>query len=221
MYVYKANPLEQSPNHHQIKIRSINLTESHQTNQSKTMEYEFDADNFPENFDWRLLGAVTPVRNQTSCGACWAIATVGAVEGALFVHSGRKELARLSEQALIDCSWEYGNDGCNGGFSFAGFKWIMKNGGIPTEESYGKYKGKKDTCHVNEPGVVMKAPIVGWIRVRNEDPYEMKRALLKYGPIAVSMHATRRFKHYIANSSNEVFFDTKWYAFVLFNKKNI
>ncbi|XP_026316532.1 counting factor associated protein D [Hyposmocoma kahamanoa] len=58
----------------------------------------------PPEFDWRLIGAVTPVKDQSVCGSCWSFGTVGAVEGALFLHNGG-HLVRLSQQALIDCSW--------------------------------------------------------------------------------------------------------------------
>ena len=48
-----------------------------------------------------------------------------------------KNLKAFSEQSLIDCSWGYGNNGCNGGESERAYKWIIENGCIPTEESYG------------------------------------------------------------------------------------
>ncbi|KPJ08621.1 Cysteine proteinase 2 [Papilio machaon] len=96
----------------------------------------------PPEFDWRLFGAVTPVKDQSVCGSCWSFGTVGAVEGALFLHNGG-HLVRLSQQTLIDCSWGYGNNGCDGGEDFRAYQWIMKHG-LPTEEDYGDYLGQID-----------------------------------------------------------------------------
>lgn len=43
----------------------------------------------------------------------------------------------MSEQALVDCSWGYGNNGCGGGESERAYKWIIDNGCLPIGVTYG------------------------------------------------------------------------------------
>ena len=89
--------------------------------------------------DWRLYGAVTPVKDQASCGSCWSFGSVGTLEGTNYLQTGN--LVRFSQQALVDCSWGFGNNGCDGGEDFRVYEFMMKHGGIPTENSYGPYLG--------------------------------------------------------------------------------
>lgn len=159
----------------------------------------------PDHLDWRLFGAVTPVKDQAVCGSCWSFGVTGAIEAALFLHNGGN-LIRLSEQALVDCSWGYGNNGCNGGQEFQAYEWIQNNGGIPTEESYGNYKGQDGFCHSKNSNVTLVAPITSWINVTN-NANALKLALFKHGPINVAIDASHKSFHFY---SNGIYFEPKW-----------
>ena len=39
--------------------------------------------------------------------------------------------------------------------SYRAFEWMVKHGGIPTDESYGTYMGIDARCHYNSTGVDM------------------------------------------------------------------
>ncbi|CAL9119282.1 unnamed protein product [Musa textilis] len=54
------------------------------------------------SLDWRDEGVVTPVKNQGSCGACWAFSAVAAMESINAIING--DLISLSEQQLIACN---------------------------------------------------------------------------------------------------------------------
>ena len=58
-------------------------------------------------------GGCTPVRNQASCGDCWAFATAGVFENLLALSNNASY--DLSEQYLTSCNSE--GWGCNGGFA--------------------------------------------------------------------------------------------------------
>ena len=52
------------------------------------------------------------------------------------------------------------------------YQWMMKHGGIPTEESYGPYLGQDGYCHVNQSEVGLK--IKGWVNVTSGDVEALK-----------------------------------------------
>jgi C1A family cysteine protease len=52
-----------------------------------------------------LLGLVTSVKNQMSCGSCAAFAITGAHETCMLAGGARFNGLDLSEQYLIDCGY--------------------------------------------------------------------------------------------------------------------
>ena len=66
----------------------------------------------PTSFDWRDYNGCTPIRNQGSCGSCWAFSTVGALECNIKIKDGISK--DLSEQWLVSCNSD-GYD-CGGGW---------------------------------------------------------------------------------------------------------
>lgn len=100
----------------------------------------------PSSVDWRKEGAVTKVKDQGTCGACWSFAATGAIEGINKIFAG--SLVSLSEQELIDCDRSF-NEGCDGGLMDYAYEFVEQNHGIDTEDDY-PYLGRQRTCNRNK-----------------------------------------------------------------------
>jgi C1A family cysteine protease len=110
----------------------------------------------PAEVDHVAAGAVTAVKNQGSCGSCWAFSTVGAIESAYKLKHG--DLKTFSEQEIVSCDIGGDDLGCNGGWMDSAFEWVKSNGGITTSDAYpytsgtgGKTGTCKTTGYENDP----------------------------------------------------------------------
>ncbi len=57
------------------------------------------------------------------------------------IKNSKKEVTDYSEQNLMDCTVDYGNQGCDGGLMSHAFQYIIDNGGIIPADKY-SYIGK-------------------------------------------------------------------------------
>ena len=89
---------------------------------SKASEYKVGRSltTLPDSIDWRTQGYVTPMKDQGSCGSCWAYACNAVLESAWYIKNGIS--LDLSEQQLVDCSTS--NWGCNGGWMDNGRNYL-------------------------------------------------------------------------------------------------
>ncbi|XP_020490360.1 cathepsin S [Labrus bergylta] len=139
----------------------------------------------PQSVDWRDKGLVTDVKNQGLCGSCWAFSAVGALEGQLKKTTGILE--SLSPQNLVDCSMNYGNLGCNGGFMSNAFHYVMSQG-IASDSAY-PYVGRHGQCKCYPKH--RAANCSGYVFLPKGDEFALKEAVAVIGPIAVAIDASR------------------------------
>ncbi|CAH1773564.1 unnamed protein product [Owenia fusiformis] len=156
---------------------------------------QYNLRDLPESVDWRLYGAVTPVKDQAVCGSCWSFGTTGTLEGQWFLKTGN--LVRLSQQQLMDCSWGEGNNACDGGEDFRAYSYMMKNGGLATEDDYGPYMGQDGMCRSRN--VTSTVKVTNYVNVTSGDEAALKMAIAKHGPISVAIDASHKSLSFYAN----------------------
>jgi C1A family cysteine protease len=120
---------------------TLEVDKSKRVGQSEPME---NLKQLPDNFDWRLHGAVSPVKNQGQCGSCWAFSSAGGLEGAYAAKYGK--MYDLSPQHLVDC--EPKSHGCNGGLMNYAFEYWIEHGTI-LEQDY-PYRGIDQECQQDQ-----------------------------------------------------------------------
>jgi len=143
------------------------------------------------SIDWRTKGVVTPVKNQGSCGSCWAFGTTGAVESHWAISTGK--LLSLSEQQLVDCAGAFSNMGCNGGLPSQAFEYIKHTGGIELGTDY-VYTGRDGSCRFNVAKVA--ARVTGEVNITEGAESELFDAVTNSGPVAIAFQVVSDFQSY-------------------------
>jgi C1A family cysteine protease len=147
----------------------------------------------PATVDWVSAGAVTPVKDQGSCGSCWSFATTGSLEGAYYLKYNK--LDSFSEQNLVDC--DKLDQGCNGGWMTRAYTWIKHNGGICTEADYPytSGNGKEGTCGDVTCTPVKEVTPTSYTEVTPESVTDLESAVAQQ-PVAIAVAVNQNFQFY-------------------------
>ncbi|KAM8939461.1 acid-sensing ion channel 5-like [Pelodytes ibericus] len=162
-------------------IRNYNFVKPSTSSQVKNSTLR---KSLPLRFDWRNKNVVMPVKNQMTCGACWAFSVVGAVESAYAIKGHQPQ--DLSVQQVIDCS--YMNSGCNGGSTVGAFIWLNQTQVKLVRATEYAYKAESQACHyfpLTEIGVSIKGYEEHYFSCEDE----MAMKLINYGPLVVIVNA--------------------------------
>lgn len=128
-------------------------------------------------FDWRLLGGVTPVKDQGGCGSCWAFAATGGFESAYLIATG--EVEDFSEQAIVSCD-QFSN-GCEGGWTGSAYDHFVSAGA--KDESCMPYQAD-DSVPCTEDECETIAYLDGYQPLPNN--VDFIKAYLALGPVSTS-----------------------------------
>jgi len=152
----------------------------------------------PPKWNWNTMGAVTPIKNQEQCGSCWSFSTTGSTEGCHFLT--KHKLVSLSEQNLMDCSYNQGNQGCDGGLMTQAMTYIIQNKGIDTEASY-PYTAQDGNC--NYQAANSGATLSSFVNVNTGDENDLQ-VKVHMGPTSVAIDASHSsFQFYSSGVYNE------------------
>lgn len=158
---------------------------------------------------------LTPVRNQASCGSCWAFAAAAAFEHTYNKFYGSvSSPVDLSEQQLVDCgrtSSGKNAGSCSGGRTSRALDYIKWNG--VTLEPYYRYNATStSSCRTNNS--IVKAWTWGQLYPgRFPTVNEIKALVNSYGAVATGMKAglssffsygSGVYNGYPSNSTNNI-----------------
>ncbi len=175
-------------------------------------------ESLPDSFDWRNHNGnwVTPVRDQGSCGSCWAFSALAQVESWWKIqHADPDTNLDLSEQFLLSCS-DAGN--CEqGGYIFKSLEFMTDNP-LPLER-YLPYKASSSTPCLPPDGEWLETAVTipgwGYITYGEAQVENIKKALL-YHPVSASYEVFSDFYAYNGGVYEHVFGGSEgWHAVLI------
>ncbi|CAG9864170.1 unnamed protein product [Phyllotreta striolata] len=115
----------------------------HQNYMPPLLTHDLEGVELPTAFDareqWKNCPTIQEIRDQGSCGSCWAFGAVEAMSDRICIHSNATTHFHVSSDDLVSCCWTCGM-GCNGGYPGAAWNyWVRK--GLVSGGQYGTQQG--------------------------------------------------------------------------------
>ncbi|HVP56693.1 MAG TPA: C1 family peptidase [bacterium] len=137
----------------------------------------------PSKFDWREAGKVSPVKNQGSCGSCYAFAFAACFEGKLLVDGAG--LFDFSENSIKECN--YFGSSCGGSNDWNVANFLTTKGTVL--EACDPYVPSDVACKTT---CAYQKTLLDWRVISGVNPPAvdvLKSYIQTYGPICTTMYA--------------------------------
>jgi len=153
---------------------------------------EINIKDLPESVNWCDKGACSAVKDQGSCGSCWAFATTATIESHIQISTG--SLPILSSQQVTSCTPNPlhcgGTGGCMGSIPQLGFTYVQLFGHI-SEEDYPYISG--DTMDTEECLYTPDQAVAGLSGYNIVEPNSLEAVMdfvANQGPLAIAAYAS-------------------------------
>lgn len=137
----------------------------------------------PALWDWREQGKVTPIKNQSTCGACYAFASLANIESRMLIDG--EGSFDFSENNAKECNWY--DRSCGGGNYLDMADWLSKKGLVL--ESCDPYVAANVSC--NSTCTYMKT-LLGWSIISSDNiptTTDLQNYIHTYGPVYTTLYA--------------------------------
>jgi len=149
----------------------------------------------PDQVDWRDAGIISEVKNQGSCGSCWAFATTAQIES--YAAMNNVSLTKLSDQEVTTCTPNPlkcgGTGGCRGSIPQLGYSYVQLFG-LATNADYPYWSGLTGLTGSCKYDIETRTPLVGISGYDTLAPNDMNAAMehiANVGPLAIASDASR------------------------------
>jgi len=146
----------------------------------------------PSRKSWIDAGAVTPVKDQASCGSCWAFGAMGTLEGVYKLGTG--VLRNFAEQQMLDCSYADYEDGCGGGWMRDGVLSVKRDGQLASQRDYPYVASDGECLAKNKLNSMVGADVTDYVELEEGESYTI--AALSQRPLAVTIKVIGSFYSY-------------------------